>query len=123
MRTLLVVLLSLLPISAFAQSEMARVITSVEKPVQCISPISVYNIDGILVKKNEMGFDLEPGRHTMVGTAMLNLKDCPKMRSGRSLDVPALDYEFEAGKTYYVGLQHKSSNQQQWKFVVWRVVE
>ena len=123
MRIMLFVLFSIFSLGANAQSEMARVITSVEKPVQCISPISVYSIDGQLVGKNELGFDLEPGRHTLVGTANLNIRDCPVMRSGRSLDVPPLDYEFEAGKTYYIGLQHKSSNPQQWKFVVWRVLE
>lgn len=124
MHRYLILLLLFLPLSAAAANpEMARVITSGKKPVQCISPISVYNLDGKLVQKSEMGFDLEPGRHTLVGTADLNLNDCPRMRSSRSVDIPALDYVFEAGKTYYIGLQHKSSNQQLWRFVVWRVVE
>jgi hypothetical protein len=42
------------------------------------------------------------------------------MGGNQALDIPPLDYEFEAGKTYYIGLEHKSSNQQQWHFVVWK---
>jgi hypothetical protein len=74
-----------------------------------------------LVRENAMGFDLAPGRHTLVGTARIDSVNCPTMRGNQALDIPPLDYEFEAGKTYYVGLEHKSSNQQQWRFVVWKV--
>jgi len=122
-RTLLAIALMLTPTLACAAEGMARVITYVAKPVQCIAPIEVYNIDGELVKKNAMGFDLEPGRHTLVGLASIDSANCPVMRGNRSLDIPPLDYEFEAGKTYYIGLEHKSANQQQWRFVVWRVQE
>jgi hypothetical protein len=101
--------------------QMARVITDVAKPVQCIAPIEVYNLDGRLVRKNAMGFDLEPGRHTLVGTARIDSVNCPAMRGNQALDIPPLDYEFEAGRIYYVGLEHQSSNQQQWRFVVWKV--
>lgn len=104
-----------------AADQMARVITDVAKPVQCIAPIEVYNLDGRLVRKNAMGFDLEPGRHTLVGTARIDSVNCPAMRGNQALDIPPLDYEFEAGKVYYVGLEHQSSNQQQWRFVVWKV--
>lgn len=117
----LITLLSLLTGPAMGADQMARVITDVAKPVQCIAPIEVYNIDGLLVGENAMGFDLEPGRHTLVGTARIDSVNCPTMRGNQALDIPPLDYVFEAGKTYYVGLEHKSSNQQQWRFVVWKV--
>lgn len=123
MRILFFVILTGFSFSVAAGGDVARVITSVEKPVQCISPIEVYNIDGKLVKKNAMGFDLEPGTHSLVGTARINNRDCPRMRSGAAVDIPALEYDFEAGKTYYIGLQHKSGSQQNWRFVVWRVTD
>ena len=123
MKFLLALLMVVFSLPAVAGDEMAHVITSIEKPVQCISPIEVYNIDGQLVKKNSMGFDLEPGKHSLVGTAKINNRDCPRMRSSGSIDIPALEYEFEAGKTYYIGLEHKSSAQQNWRFVVWRVAD
>ena len=120
-RIILIALLAGLPIAVSGAESMARVITDVAKPVQCIAPLEVYNIDGKLVRENAMGFDLAPGRHTLVGTARIDSVNCPVMRGNRALDIPPLDYEFEAGKTYYVGLEHKSSDQQQWRFVVWKV--
>ena len=39
------------------------------------------------------------------------------------MDIPALEYDFEAGKTYYVGLNHKSANRKNWHFTVWKVEE
>jgi hypothetical protein len=118
---LFTLLISLLPVSLCASGDKAWVVTSVDKPVECISPISVYSIDGELVHKNQMNFEIEPGRHTLVGTVSSFAAGCPTMRTSMGQDVPPLDYEFEAGKTYYIGLQHKSANQQSWRFVVWRV--
>ena len=120
---LLTALLALLPAGLAAAEGMARVITDVARPVECIAPIEVYNIDGELVGKNTMGFDLEPGRHSLVGLAKIDSTNCPVMRGNSALDIPPLEYDFEAGKTYYIGLEHKSSNQQQWRFVVWRIRE
>ena len=122
-RTLSIILLILAPLVSLADAGTARIITSVAKPVQCISPISVYNIDGELVRKNEMGFDLEAGKHSLIGTATVSGENCGLMRTGSAIDVPALEYDFKAGNTYYIGLEHKSANQQQWRFKVWRVVE
>ena len=123
MRLMIIIVAVLFSAPVLSGEGVARVITSGEKPVQCISPIDVYNIDGQLVKKNSMGFDLEPGTHTLVGTARINNRDCPRMRSSGSVDIPALEYDFEAGKTYYIGLEHKSGSQQNWRFVVWRVTD
>jgi len=115
-------ILCALPASLWASGDKARIVTIVDKPVQCISPISVYTIDGQLVEKNAAGFELEPGRHSLVGTVTSFTADCPAaMRTSLGQDVPPLDYEFEAGKTYYIGLEHKSGNVQSWRFVVWRV--
>ncbi len=115
--------LGILPFVAQASGDKAWIVTIVDKPVECISPISVYSIDGELVRKNPAGFELEPGRHSLVGTVSSLSAGCPTMRTSRSQDIPPLDYEFEAGKTYYIGLEHKSANQQSWRFVVWRIKE
>ncbi len=99
----------------------ARVITSVDRAVQCIASIAVYELDGKLVSLNSMGFDLEPGPHTMKGRAQISSQTCPPMRGNESRDVPALEHEFEAGKTYYVGLDHSSRNRAEWRYTVWKV--
>ncbi|MFC1689914.1 hypothetical protein ACFL07_09720 [Pseudomonadota bacterium] len=117
-----IVFLLLLPFSAVANKEMARVITDTAKPVQCIAPIDVYNIDGKLVRKNAMGFDIEPGKHTLVGTARVDSRNCSTFR-GSPRDVPALEYEFKAGHTYFIGLNHKAAGQKDWFFEVWRIQE
>jgi hypothetical protein len=68
-RIILVTLLAVLPAAVVAAEGMARVITDGAKPVQCIAPIEVYNIDGKLVRQNAMGFDLEPG-HSAANPAL-----------------------------------------------------
>jgi hypothetical protein len=115
-------LLSMILAAPLAAGEgKARVITSVERAVQCIASISVYEVDGQLANMNSMGFDLEPGRHTMQGRATINSQNCPAMRGNESRDVPPLEHDFEAGKTYYVGLDHSSRNRAEWRYVVWKV--
>jgi len=120
-RSIFVFLLATLPLGGLASEDMARVITDGKKPVECIAPIEVYNIDGKLVRKNAMGFDIEPGVHTMVGLAQIDSANCPSMR-GASVDIPPLEYDFKAGHTYFVGLNHKAAGQQEWFFTVWRVI-
>jgi hypothetical protein len=112
----------LLPLNVAANKDMARIITDTSKPVECIAPIDVYNIDSKLVRKNAMGFNLEPGKHTLVGTARIDGRNCPSMR-GAARDIPPLEHEFKAGHTYFIGLNHKAAGQQDWFFTVWRVQE
>jgi len=120
----LILMLAMLVLSSVSASEdKAWIVTSIEKPVECISAVSIYSIDRVLVGKNAMGFELDPGQHSLVGTVTKFSPGCPIMRTTGSLDIPPLDYEFEAGKTYYIGLEHKSSNPQNWRFVVWRTEE
>ena len=97
------------------------VITSVERPVQCIAPIDVYEVDGRLRDMNSLGFELEPGMHTLKGRARISSSTCPVMRGNEVGDVPPLEYEFEAGKTYWVGLDHTASNRRSWRYTVWKV--
>ena len=67
------------------------------------------------------GFELSPGTHSLQGTAKLNLTYCQAQSETTATHVPPLQAVFEAGKTYYVGLDHSSSDRSQWKFVVWKV--
>lgn len=120
-RILLTTTLLALAMPLAADPGKAMVITSVERPVQCIAPIAVYEVDGRLVEMNSMGFELEPGMHTLKGRARISSSTCPVMRGNETQDVPPLEYEFEAGKTYWVGLDHSSSNRRAWRYTVWKV--
>ena len=121
LRTLLSIALLAIAAPLAADPGKAMVITSVDRPVQCIAPIDVYEVDGKLVDKNSMGFELEPGTHTLKGRAKISSSTCPVMRGNESRDVPPLEHAFEAGKTYYVGLDHSSANRAAWRYTVWKV--
>jgi hypothetical protein len=34
--------------------------------------------------------------------------------------VPALEWQFEPGRTYYVGFDHSSAVVTEWKYVIWK---
>jgi hypothetical protein len=125
MRTFQFVLfcLFLLPFQATAEEEgKAKIVTSFNQASQCISPVRILKIDGREVAVQRMGFDLDPGKHTMAGSALIDTSFCPVVgRSTYRDSAPPLEAEFETGKTYYVGLDHSASNRQDWKYVIWKV--
>jgi hypothetical protein len=126
MRTFQFVLfcLFLLPFQASAEEEgKAKIVTSHNKASQCISPVHIRKIDGREVAVQRMGFDLDPGKHTMAGSAIIDTSFCPVVGKSTSYgdSAPPLEAEFEAGKTYYVGLDHSASNRNDWKYVIWKV--
>ena len=125
MRTFQFVLfcLFLLPFQANAEEEgKAKIITSFNQASQCISPVHIRKIDGREVAVQRMGFDLDPGKHTMAGSAIIDTSFCPVVgRANYSDSAPSLEADFEAGKTYYVGLDHSASNRKDWKYVIWKV--
>lgn len=125
MKALKILFLSLLllPLLATAKKDdVAKVITSASNAAQCISPVHILQIDGKETKVQRMGFDLEPGKHSLSGSALINTSYCPTIgRSYTSDKTPALVAEFEAGKTYYVGINHKSPNRKEWEYVIWKV--
>ena len=45
----------------------------------------------------------------------------PERRLFDALAVPDLEADFEAGKTYYIGLDHSSKNFNDWRLVIWKV--
>jgi hypothetical protein len=101
----------------------ATIITSFEKGAQCISPMVVQNVDGEELASGRTQITLAPGTHTINGAAQVNTSFCRSVgisRGGRKEATPALEAEFEAGKTYYIGLNHKASRPDGWFYEVWK---
>jgi hypothetical protein len=113
--------LALAPMALLA-SDKARIITGNGKPAECISPVHVVAIDGKQRYVNELGFDLEAGEHSLKARAIIDTSFCkaPGRSTGRDTADP-LTANFEAGKTYYLGFDHSSSNRKEWKLVIWSV--
>ena len=119
---LIVLMLAMLPVSVFsADPTKARIITSDQRITQCISSMHIRQVDGKERQLPALGFDLKPGIHTLQGTAKLNLTFCPVLREMHKTNVPPLQALFEAGKTYYIGLDHSSKSREDWRIVVWKV--
>lgn len=118
-----VLLLVLTPLFTFAaEQEKVSVVTGMSMAASCISSVHVNNIDGREVKVPELGFDVEPGAHTITGRALIDTSYCKAMGIGSQRhNVQPLEAEFEAGKTYYLGYDHNSSNRNDWKLVIWKV--
>lgn len=124
LRLLFLVAIVALPLTGQAASDdKAWIITQVAKPTECISKVAIKNIDGREQRLPPQGFELEPGKHTLTGTAMLDTRFCPVLRANRSDRIQPLEAEFEAGKKYYVGLDHSSNDRSDWALVVWKIEE
>lgn len=106
-----------------ADPEKAWVITQVTQPAECISKVVIRNINGRERRLNPQGFEIEPGSYTMTGTAMLDTTFCPVTRGNMRDRIQPLEAELEAGKKYYVGLDHSSSDRKDWALVVWKIEE
>jgi len=123
MRKLILILLlaAFLPSHAIAnQGGKAQIITQNERSAQCISRVVIDEIDGRLSNVAKQGFELDAGPHSMNGRAVINTANCPAIRGRNSYVVPDLEADFEAGKTYYVGLNHRSKNKEEWRLVIWK---
>lgn len=121
---LVLIALAVLPAVAIsADRNKAQVVTFKSDPTKCLASVEIKTIDGELKQLPSLGFDIEPGWHTMHGMATVNLNHCPAVedRSRRPVRVPPLEWLFEAGKKYYVGLDHSSPERQNWQLVVWKV--
>jgi hypothetical protein len=122
--------LAILPVPAIPQEDdipdeeiKARIVTHFEMPDQCLSAVVILEIDDEETTVNNREFELEPGPHTMNGRAAINTGICPVLDGEPGRPVPDLEAEFEAGKTYYVGLDHSSSDRGEWHLVIWQVDE
>jgi len=115
--------LFLMPFQANAGKEdEAKIVTSASNAAQCISPVHIMKIDGREARVQRMGFNLEPGKHTLSGKTLINTSFCQTVGGNTYRDKPPpLEAEFQAGKTYYVGFDHSSSDRKDWKYVIWKV--
>ena len=119
--------IALMPAMAMAGSDdekapMAKIITGNEKAAECISSVQVNAIDGKQVYVQPLGFDLEAGQHALTARTAINTSFCKAVGPSIGTDsTPPLEADFEAGKTYYVGFDHSSSNRKDWKLVIWKV--
>ena len=103
-------------------SGMARVVTHIGHPANCLAAVAVNRIDGERTVVSERSFLIEPGVHTINGKARLDTTNCPI--TDRYLHIkgtPDLEWNFELGNTYYVGYYHKPANTDEWKLVIWNV--
>jgi hypothetical protein len=104
------------------EGEMAEVITGQNRAAQCISPVHIRKIDGREAAVNRMSFRLEPGVHSISGSAKIDASNCPAVGRGSNQHTAGpLEANFEAGKTYFVGYDHSSGNRNDWKLVIWKV--
>ena len=122
---LAVLALLLAPLLSIANAgEKAKIVTSLENPAKCISAVHINNIDGQEVQVQKLGFDIDPGTHTMLGRTIINTSFCKVMGRGSGVEkIEPLEADFEAGNTYYVGFDHSSRSRKDWKLVIWMVEE
>ncbi len=115
--------LFLLPIQASAEQQgKAKIITGFNQAARCIAPVQILKIDGREVNVQKLTFDLVPGRHTMSGRALIDTSFCQTVgRATNRSSVPPLVDVFEAGKTYWIGFDHSSSDRKDWNYVIWKV--
>ncbi len=114
--------LLLSPLGAMAgPDDMARIVTQNVKPADCISRVAIRQINGEEKFVSPQGFDLEPGHYTLAGTVALDTSYCKAPQRRSPINAPPLEAEFEAGKTYYIGFDHSSTNREEWRYVIWKV--
>jgi len=110
--------------SALTANKMARVITSLGRPEECLAPVSVNRIDGENRVVSAKGFLIEPGIHTINGKAILDITNCPLIDNNPNIVSAAdLEVDFAPGGTYHVGYYHAPANTDEWKLVVWHIEE
>jgi hypothetical protein len=115
--------LELVPLPTELQlSGMAKVVTHVARPEDCLAAIMVNRIDGEKKLVSAREFVIEPGVHTINGKAILDTTHCPITDPRLQIpSAPDLEFNFEIGSTYYVGYFHKSENTEEWQLVVWNI--
>jgi len=112
-----------LPVAAdLDNSNMAKVVTQYGFPAVCLAPVAVNKIDGQMRVLSAKGFEIEPGIHTINGRATLDITNCPITGGDQQITSAAdLEVDFEPGKTYFIGYDHRSAKAEEWTLVVWKV--
>jgi hypothetical protein len=103
-------------------SGMAKIVTHIARPEECLAAVAVTRIDGETKVVSARSFLIEPGVHTVNGKAKLDTSSCPITDTGLQISsAPDLEVNFELGFTYYIGYIHKSPNPEEWQLVVWHI--
>ncbi len=102
--------------------EMARIISDQSQAEDCLAAVAINRVDGEPKQVPAQGFLIEPGVHTINGLATLDLTHCSIAGDDRQIHTTAdLEYNFEAGTSYYIGYYHKSHISEERRLVVWKV--
>lgn len=119
----LLLLAGLMPVAVSAAEDgIVQVITHFSNAAKCISPVAIKKIDGREATVQRMGFWIEPGTHTLSGSALIDTSFCQTIGSNSQRYRPEpLEVDFELGKVYYIGYDHSSQNRKDWEFVVWKI--
>ncbi len=118
----LVLVIGLITFPAVADEKKARIVTSVNRPVDCMFSVDVYNINGERVNKTPLAFNIEPGKHIIKARSTADLSLCrPTISNARTVSIPPLEIEVEAGKSYFIAYNVSSNNRREWKLEVWKV--
>lgn len=116
------VVLSLSALTAVAKDNQARIVTNINKPVECMFSVQVMNIDGKEVLKPALGFDVDAGTHTFKARAAVDTGRCfSSSRRAQQTSIPALEIDMEAGKSYFVALNASHRDRKEWRLEVWKV--
>ena len=98
------------------------VVTQGGAPVDCMAAVEITRIDGRQIIVPSRGFEIKPGEHRLNGRALLDTTWCKLSKDARIFGpVPDLQVNFQAGRTYYIGFDHKPDNSREWQLVVWKV--
>ena len=104
------------------EPEMARVVSDQARPEDCLAAVMINKIDGEPRVVSAQGFLIEPGSHRLNGLATLDITHCSIAGDDRQIHTAAdLEFNFEAGQTYYVGYYHRSHISDERRLVVWKV--
>lgn len=120
---IMLLLAGLMPVAVSAAKDgKVQVITHFSNAAKCISPVAIKKIDGREATVQRMGFWIEPGTHTLSGSALIDTSFCQTIGSNSQRYRPEpLEVDFELGKVYYIGYDHSSQNRKDWEFVVWKI--
>lgn len=99
----------------------ARIITQQRLQAECISPVWVYKINGDLTSVSAQGFYVEAGEHELEAQAFINTTGCPVVTRIGDFFLPPMKGNFQAGATYYIGVDHRSPRFQNWHLRVWKI--
>ena len=99
----------------------AKIITQNGVQERCIAPVSVYEINDQTTSVSQQGFYLEAGHYRIKAQGLVSTFGCPVLYIPKHYRIPPIEATFEAGKVYYLGMDHSSTRITDWRVVIWRV--